>query len=56
MPDIVSQNLPKALSMDAVEGNVELMQVMAIINSALTGKLSNTTAVIGNIQVMNPKS
>ena len=56
MPDIVSQNLPKALSMDAVEGNVELMQVMAIINSALKGKLSNTTAVIGNIQVMNPKS
>ena len=56
LPDVVSMNMPKALNMEAVEGNVELMQVMAVINSALKDELIGSSSVIGNIQVMNPNS
>lgn len=52
-PDVISKNMPKALSMDATEGNVELIQTMAVLNFALGNDFINSKNIVGNILVMN---
>lgn len=49
-PDVVSQSRANSLMAEAVNGNVELMETMLIINQ-LSGIQGHT---VGNIQIVNP--
>lgn len=49
-PDVIAQSKANSLMAEAVNGNVELMETMLIINQ-LTGLRGH---VVGNIQIVNP--
>lgn len=49
-PDVVEQSNSRSLMVEATNGNIELMETMALLN--LTDGLENS--IVGNIRVINP--
>lgn len=50
--DIISQNKPNSLMMESVNGNIELMEAMLVLNNL--PNLFEENAIVGEINVYNP--
>lgn len=50
--DIISQNKPNSLMMESVNGNIELMEAMLVLNNLPS--LFEENAIVGEVSVYNP--